>query len=300
MGEPFTAAGATTGAILIKNLYADMWTEGIERKSDLAQIMPAPSDYPGDTAYRWKLHGGANGSVTTYSEGDPDPDVDSQDWYNAAVSWSYLKGMLQVTGHARDAMGSNWGIGLEEENILLAQDMQTYWESVAISSLLDAIDSTTTYAGITRGSATYFESLETAINAPVGYQDIINAIEAMADDGRGQMISTLVIPWNQATNIYNLTGGPAIKYGSPSDLAAGYFNQSFGGVIPIKPIRGLTDTVILGLNLGGDKWKRPRIRNWQTSFQGRSGDSDVYQITYGDVLVCKDPRVQFKLTGCTA
>ncbi len=41
-------------------------------------------------------------------------------------------------------------------------------------------------------------------------------------------------------------------------------------------------------------------RPYTVDYQGRSGDSDVYQISWAGNLVCRRPKESGKLTGVTA
>ena len=49
-----------------------------------------------------------------------------------------------------------------------------------------------------------------------------------------------------------------------------------------------------------DNFKGKIIRPFSVKDMGPSGDSDVYQLSWGGQLVCKQPRFQGKLTGVTA
>lgn len=302
MAAAFTAAGTTTGAALIKEIYMPSWIEGVFKNNELLKHFPSPVASGGDTAVRWKVHGGANGSVEVFGEGQAQPSADSQDWYNAAVNFVYFRAMVQLTGHAKDAMKSNWVNGLEEEMTLAKEDITdlittSYMESTY--GLEVAVDATSTYAGITRGSATYFESQETAVSAAVGYSNLIAMYQGLRDNNVGAKPGLILCPWNQYTRIYNISGGPAIRASDSNDIARGYEAISFNGV-PVAPLPDMTDTVILFLDMGPEKWAHIVHRDWDVKQMAPSGDSDVYQISYAGILACKNPMKQGKLTGCTA
>jgi hypothetical protein len=298
----FTAAGTTSGAALIKQIYMPGWVEGVFKNNALLQHFPAPVDSGGDTACRWKVHGGANGSVEVFAEGQVQPSADSQDFYNAAVNYIAFRAMVQITGHARDAMRSNWVNGLEEEMMLAKEDIMdlittSYMESTY--GLEVAVDSTSAYAGITRGSATYFESQETAVSAPIGYSHMMAMYQGLRDNNVGAKPGLIMCPWNQYSRIYAISGGPTVRAADSNDVAKGYEAITFNGV-PIAPMPDMTDTVILFLDMAPEKWAHVVHRNWDVKQMGPSGDSDVYQISYSGILACKDPKKQGKLTACTA
>jgi hypothetical protein len=162
-----------------------------------------------------------------------------------------------------------------------------------------AIDSSSTYAGVTRGSAAWFDSKETAVGGLLAVTDMMDMYESIRDNDCGGVPGKILCPWNQYTNYYNLSGVPGMKIFSPTDSAPGYEAQSFNGK-PIAPIADMTDTIMLFIDERPGKWVRPRIRDWQVNDQGRSGDSDVYAVNYADALVCREPKFQGKLTGITA
>lgn len=302
MSAPFQAGGATAGAILIKQIYLPSFIDGTFKNNSLVSLFPAPQDSGGDTACRWKVHSDVNGSVEVFTEGQVSPTPDSQEWVNAAVNYTYFRAAIQITGHARDAMRSNWVNGIEEEMTLAREDvidLMTTSFLGATYGLEVSVDSTTTYAGVTRGSATYFEAYETAVSAALGYANLIAMYQALRDNDRGAKPSLILCPWNQYTRIYNLSGGPALRQNPTPDVANGYEAISFNG-IPIKPIPDMTDTVLLMLDTSPEKWAHITHRAWDVKEMAPSGDSDVYQLSYAGTLCCKDPMRQGKLTGLTA
>lgn len=301
---PVTAAGATSGAVLIKTTYDPAFADAVYNNNKLFSLFPAPVRAGGDTAYRWKVRGAGNTSVETFVEGQGSPVAGNQRFYNAAVSWQYFRAEIQITGHARDSLQSSYLPGdiLETEMTLAMQEikdlMTTTWMGSTVG-LEVAVDSTSTYAGITRGSATYFESLETAHSALLSDSGLLDFHEALRDNDRGAEVGLILSPENQATNYYRLIGGPATKQTTPGDSARNLSNQSFNG-IPWVGIGDMTDTIILFLDMRPGMWTHQVIRPFEVNFQGRAGDSDVYEVSTGNALVCRNPKLQGKLTGVTA
>lgn len=298
----FTAGGTTTGAALIHETYSGLLVEGVYKNSGLLPLFPSPVDSGGGTKHQWHVHSAANNSVEVFTEGLPSPAPDNQEYVTAYAAYKHFRGDIQITGHARDAMRSNYVNGLDLEFSMLAEDLMdlvtTTWMD-ATSGIRAAVDATTAYGGITRGSASYFESNENAVNGIVGFSDLITLYEEQRDNDIGARPDLILCPWNQYTRIYEVTGQPAVKNISPADSAEGYLGQVFAGM-QIQPLGDLTDTVIFMLDRRPGKWTVIQHRPLTVSDQGRSGDSDVYEISLSVNLFCLDPKSQGKLTGCTA
>ena len=296
----------TTATEVIRPVVRAGFTEAVYRNNQLIPIFlgsqgGGPIDSGGDTARRWKINSAGNDSVATYSEGDAAPSSGEQTWVSAAVSYTHFWGMVEITGHARAALRSNYVDAVSEEFALAQKDMVDLITTTYITELATAVDSTTAYAGITRGSASYFESAETAVSGLLAETDLEDLMETLMDNDVGAMPGGMqwFMPFNQATNIYRLTGGPATQFIGDADKAPGFLGQSFAGR-PMHSIGDMTDTVIYLLDLSMGKWEVVEHQGFDLIDQGRSGDADLYMITYRGQLVCTDPKTQGKLTGVTA
>jgi hypothetical protein len=298
----FLAGGSTTGTELIKEIYSGQLIEGVYKNSGLLPLFGAPVDSGGGTKHQWHIHTTANDSVETFTEGQGQPDPGNQQYTSPEVSYKYFRGLLNITGHARDAMRRNWVNGLDLEMSMLKEDIvdlvtTTYMD--ATDGIRAAVDSTTTYAGVTRGSVTYFEANENAVNAIVSFGDLIDLYEEQRDNDIGARPDLILCPWNQYTRIYQITGQPAIKNIAPLDAASGYNSQVFAGM-SIQPLGDLTDTVIFMLDRRPGNWTVVQHRPFQVKEMAPAGDSDVYQLSVAVNLICLHPKFQGKLTGCSA
>lgn len=301
MVAPFTSTGTYTGGALVKAAVAPGFVEGVFKNSEVLPVFPAPVGSPGDTAYRWKIHSAANASPEVFTEGADLPEADSQEWVTGAVSYVYFAGTTQISGHARDAMRSSYlPQALDLELTMLRDDMIDLISRTWLGSTYGlelAVDSTSTYAGLTRGSLTAFESKETAVSAIVSFTDMIDMLEALRNAEYAANPNAILCNWNQLTRLYSITGQPAIKQlGSDRDAAPGYTGVSFAG-IPVRAVRDMTTTIILFLDTS--KFANVVHREFQVD-ERRSGDSDVFHLTFANALVCREPMKQGKLTGCTA
>lgn len=297
----------TTAANTIKQAYEGGFEVGVFRNNSLLKWFPPPFPAVGDTAYRWKINTAGNDSVEVYTEGQAQKDPGNQTFGNAAVSWTYVRGMLQFSGHALDALKSNWINQADEEANLLMDDLIDLITTSFMGGTYGielSVDYGSAYAGITRnGSASYFEATETAVSRKLAFQDLIDLQETMRDNDKGSRFGPgnglILCPLNQETNIYQLTGQPAVKNIGPSDAAQNLTAQTFNGV-PIVGLPDWTDSVIAFLDMRPEKWKYPVIRPFSVKEMAPSGDSDVYQVSWGGSLVNKMPKFDGKLTSVTA
>ena len=309
----FTTSGTTTGAALIQEQYeADVvdaiFYNGFQGMTlpDGRELWPKKRAVGGNNC-NWLVRRGANTSTEVFVEGDAQPGADSQHYSAPAVPWTYVRAMAQITGHAIDAMGSNRvGIDVVDSEILgAADDINDLMATSFLGSTYGlelAVDSTSTFGGIARGSATWWESLETAVNDALSGTDLEDMIESLRDNDRGSDVQAFLMPWNQVTRYGRIASTPYVASGPPNDKGAHLSGQTFSG-IPILGIGDMTDTVIMGLDIGTTrkpKFQIKSVRPMQVKEMAPSGDSDVMQISSGAAFVCFDPLRQGKLTGCTA
>jgi len=202
-------------------------------------------------------------------------------------------------------------VGAREDLVDL---MNTSFMGSSTNGLEVSIDSTTTYAGIARGSAAYWESSETAHSAVLSRTGLLNIHETARDNDKGAHTTLILLPHNQATNYVALTGEPnaqnsslrvelGLVGGGAMDLAPSVRNLSFMG-IPIVPLPDFTNTVILGLDTNpirvGPKFGLSVRRDFDVRGPQMSGDDDVYEVSTAATLINHLPRTDWKLTGVTA
>ena len=304
------ALTTTSAAEVIRPIVSEGFTEAVYRNNSLIPIFLAnqggsPRPSGGDTSRRWKVNSAGNDSTQLFVEGQAAPSSGEQTWVSAAVAYNHFRIMLEFTGHARAALQAGQGYvdAIAEEMTLGQKDLVDLITTTFMSGtngMETAVDSTTTYAGIARGSATYWESYEAAAVGTLAVSDLEDAIESLMDNNRGAMAEGLrwFLPWNQATNIYRLTGGSATQFVGDADKAPGFLNQSFAG-IPMTPLGDWTDTVIILADMPG-KWEFTEHEGFRTRDMGPTGDADLVMVTYRAGLECLDPLRQGKLPGVTA
>lgn len=292
----------STAENTIREAYAPGFVDALFRNNSLFNMF-SWREAVGDTAYRWKLHSTGNDSVEIFTEGQGQPDAGVQGFVNAAVSWTYFRGMLQITGHARDALKSNWINHIDEEATMLRRDLVDLITTSFMGSTYGlelAIDYGSAYAGITRnGSAGYFESTETAVGAGVQTTDLQDLEETINNVEKVGKVGVIICGRNQTTRIYNL-GGPHVIYNqNVSDKAPGMNAQTFNG-IPIVWLPDWSTTVIMMLDTTPEEWAPMQIRGFSVKEMGPTGDADRLQLSWGGALCPKNPKKSGKLTGCSA
>lgn len=297
------AVTTSTASEAIRTTYAPGFNEAVYRNpNNMISFFGAPVDSGGDTAYRWKINHSGNSSVEIYSEGQIQPPDGNQGWTNGAVSYLAFRFVTRVTGHARAALRSNWVNAIDEDQTLGVADLVDLITTTYMGSTYGieaAIAATGTYAGITRGSAAYFESTSTAHSAVLDLDGLINLQEAIRDNDKGGQPGLIICPLNQQSNIWRLGGGGGIKNTGYGDAAEALTRQTFNG-IPILAMPDWTDTVIAMLDIRPGHWLTVQHQPFMVHDQGRSADSDVYMTTYMGVIVGKFPRCDGKLTSVTA
>ncbi len=303
MGTPFTTSGTAQGAVLIQEMYYDGVVKAIYLNNDFLRLFTKKT-WPGGNNYNWIVRRGSNASVEIFTEGQAQPAPDSQDYSRAYVAWTYGRGMIQVTGHALDAMRSNYvGIDVVDSEVEgCSEDIEDLLNTSFMGStygITKAIDSTATFAGIARGASPWWESTVTSVGRKLAFQDLIDLQETIRDNDKGGKPGAIFCPLNQETNIYQLTGQPAVKQIGPSDAAPALTSQSFNGW-PIIALGDFDDNTILMVDVRPKQWLVPVIRPMSVKAMAPSGDSDIYQISTGSALICHNPKNHGKLSSVTA
>jgi hypothetical protein len=306
---PFTTTGTANGAVLISEVYGPGIVDAVYTNDWLSTQIGGRSIFPtkvwgGGTKANWLVRKAGNSSVTVFTEGEAQNAADAQSYAHAAVAWTYLRGMVQISGHALDAMRSNYASMsvVDSEIGGTSKDLGDLLCTSFLGStygLEVAIDNTTTYAGIARGSAAYFESTETDVSAKLAATDLLDLLETIRDNDKGGRPSCWLAPLNQQTNMYNLSGVPSVTQVTDQDRAPAFGNQSFGG-LPIIAIGDMTDSLIVALDARPGQLDVAVIRPLQVKPMAPSGDSDIYQLSIGAALLVYSPKNSGKLVNLTS
>jgi hypothetical protein len=273
----------------------------------------------GDTNYRWKVQSAGNTSVAVFTESASAPTPVAATYVNAAVSYTYFWGWIRISGHVRDAMRNAQYPKMNlitNEFISTTADIADLMSTSFLGStygLEVSIDSGTTYAGIARGSAGYWESTETSVGGAQTKASLSNAMEGAEDNDKGGKISLILCPRNQLTNYQTFSGTPntanhglraeqsQLRYGF--DVEAPTTSLTFQGVAMVG-VPDMTNTVMLGLDLRqtpvGPNFGVSTRRQFEIRGPVISGDDDVWEISSAAAVICHMPKFCWKNTGVTA
>lgn len=296
----FTTTGTNQGAALIQELYAKGFVTCVYYNGFMDLFPKKP--WGGGLGYNWTCKRGGSSSVEVFTEGQAQPGADPQDYAIAQVVWTYVRAMCQITGHAIDAMGSNYaGIDVVDSEINgAAEDVRDLMSTSFLGStygLEVAVDSTTTYAGVTRGANSWFESAETSVGDVLAESDLADLLETLRD--RGASPRLMLLPWNQYTRLGNIAGVPFLQQEPTRDKGAHRTGLTYAGMDVIG-IGDMTDTILVMLDPGNEEIILPVIRPMQVKEMAPSGDADLFQVSSGACFVIKRPHRQGKLVSLTS
>ena len=298
-------ATLTTHSNALNEVFLPKYQEAVFYNSDVLRYFGSPKPHPGGGRYvNWQVHSAAAGTTAIYNESSIMPSASNETVVNAYVSPVYIWDTVQISGILKDALGSGGHYDAFDTEIGgKINSIKDLFETSFLASTYGlelAVDSSSDYAGITRSSASYFQSTETAVSAALSVADLRDLIESCKDNDKGGLRKPLwMVPWNQYSNIWSLTGSPGTKFFSNKDPLENYSNQMLDNA-PVVPVADMTDTVILALDMRPELWRYEEFRPLTITEHNKSGDSDVYLLTAALSLACLNPKMHGKLTGVTA
>lgn len=314
-----------TAALSLAAALKDQRVEGIVEslfRNDEVMGEFATRDFTGGATINITHHYAGNTSVGRYSEGDAAGVAGSQSYIVAQWGPSYYKGVIQITGHARDQLRNGdpqaaFFDQISEEFARIIPDMvHAISEDMLGTGLVDPVgvqgicDSAGSIAGLSRSTYTWFQAFEGASltsSTVIEVADIDSATYQSHDPPYNGRVSALWTSWKQQFRYKTKIGNAGVSNsplrinvngGGPVTFNSGDVrDQAFYGSTPIKPKMGLTNSVWLGLTEStffvGD------MREWTVEQLGKTDDSDKFLVTRAVGLGNEDPRRNWKLTGYT-
>lgn len=298
-------ATLATKATALNEIFLPQYQEAVYYQSEFLKYFGTPKPHQKGGRYvNWTVHSAAAGTAAIYNEATAMPVAGQETMVQAYVSPVYIWDTVQISNILLDAVGSAGHYDVFDTEIQgKINSIRDLFETSFMASTYGvelAVDSSSNYGGITRSSATYWQSTETAVSAALAVSDLRDLIEACKDNDKGGLKKPLwFVPWNQYSNIWSLTGSPGTKQFNPNDPLESYSNQTLDGA-PVVPLGDMTDTVILALDMRPELWRYEEFRPLTVKPHHQSGDSDVYLLTAGLSLACLNPKMHGKLTGVTA
>jgi len=323
-------ASTTTLSPLVKPVVAAESTlvKFVNRKlfSTLRLIGVPEFTQDGGSAVEWRINRSTgNSSVEIFAEGQAPLSPGSQTWGSPQLDFVYHRGIIQITGHAMDRMKSTYLPGemtpatLHGEVSGVMDDIEDLYNNTFLGSanngLQIAIDLTGIYASLARASVPDWASFEQAGAGGALTTAFMSATaEALRDNDRGGNLEAIIMPESMLTNYASLVGpenatdaAKLVRYQSEAgggavtaDVGFNPMKASFN-TVPIYGMPDLTDTEILFLCDIKRAWGVVTIRPFHTRQLGIDDDSEARtQISIGMTPVCRNPRLQGKITNLAA
>lgn len=293
-------------------------TDLVYRAPDLLQWLMArgaSGKMTGAYPFTWNAITAANSAAATFSEGEAIGLPGKQTYTRYSLSPTYARAPFAMSGHSRDqtSSGGTYGDLLQIETNKAVVDLYKKVDdilcgttsNVGIQSAIDANDS---YAG---SSSSPWVSVETNVGGALTVGVLQDAEEAVVTSPYIGNPTDLLMPRNQITNYLNTVGTGAttslvrLVAGAPFD--AGSMPQgtcTYNGM-PVVPIRGLTNTVALMVDMTPGSDGRAGIylgiaRDVLVEKLAKTSDDDNYVASIAFLLKVDRRNAHVKLTGLTA
>lgn len=327
-----SGATTTTAAHAIRDQFMPGFVRAVWRNMALLRLMraigafglpvkggyerePNPSTVT-DDPINWHLNSAGNSAIETFDESTVVGDAGYQEWARATLTVVGHRGIFGVTKILEDALkdGGNFPAGFDTEQELLREDIgnavnDTYLGS-GTNGIQNMIAATGTYAGITRGSAAYFESTVDSTSAAQTIAKHKSVHLTMRDAEKGGMLTLNLTSPTQA-NTYSSLVGSTTTVNHPQVTA---LLQSMGGAgawdvgvyvngmtlhnAPIIEMPDLTSTIWLYVDTTARAgWFHLVPRPYRTVWHQNEGDGAKYVTSVRSMLGIKNPKLCAKRTG---
>jgi hypothetical protein len=290
-------ANTTTLAELIVQLYKGPWVEALNTNTFLLTRIQQKTGV--GEGVRWPVRYAGNTSAGSYAEGDSGAGAGNQGFKKAFLTWKLNKVEVEVSGLAQ-AIGDNGGMivpALRTELDLGLSDVRGNINTQLMSDgagnsgkditgLFAAIADTGTYAGLDRGTYTWWKSY---VNANGGtprnlteelMRDVKTTVEARG--GRVNAIYTGSKQWYAYGDILRTER----RQVNPTTLTGGYQALDFEGV-PLIKVPGY-DTNRMDF-VDEDLLEYVVLKDFEAKPMAKTKDSDVIWVTHYSQLVCRNP-----------
>jgi hypothetical protein len=288
------------------------------RKTDLIDFFRSQGrirPWQGAPTKQWALTYSGNGSAELFVEHQALPGAGKRSFATASISPWYARAVAAVTGHLVDAIakGGTYEDLLEGElkdatKALLYLMEQTLAGSASNKGIFNYIDAADVNQGLDPATVTLWASLETAIGGVLDVADMQDFYISMTGSGRGADPSVIVANTNQMRNYGNIQGPAAAgsiyrgtlpgESGKPYDLGVMHKGMGFNAV-PFAPVRSITNSEILWLDLVNDDPAVYMMRDFKTEELGKRNDNTEFMISVGLALQVPNRRMHGKMTGIT-
>jgi len=290
-------ANTTTLAELIVQLYKGPWVEALNTNTFLLTRIQQKQGV--GEGVRWPMRYAGNTSAGSYAEGDSGAGAGNQGFKKAFLTWKLNKVEVEVSGLAQ-AIGDNGGMivpALRTELDLGLSDVRgnintqlmsdgTGNSGKDITGLYAAIADTGTYAGLDRGTYTWWKSFVSAnAGTPRNLtEELIRTVKSTVE-ARGGRVTAIYAGSTQWYRYGDLLRAER-RQQNPTSLTGGYQALDFEGV-PLIKVPGYSQTRMDFVN--EDLLEYVVLKDFEAKPMAKTKDSDVIWVTHYSQLVCRNP-----------
>jgi len=291
------AATTTTLAELIVQLYKGPWVEALFTNTFL--LTRIQQKQGAGEGVRWPVRYAGNASAGSYAEGDSGAGAGNQGFKKAFLGWKLNKVEVEVSGLAQ-AIGDNGGMivpALRTELDLGLSDVRgnintqlmsdgTGNSGKDITGLFAAIADTGTYAGLDRGTYTWWKSYVSANGGTPRNltEELIRTVKSTVE-ARGGRVTAIYAGSSQWYRYGDLLRAER-RQQNPTSLTGGYQALDFEGV-PVIKVPGYPQTRMDFVN--EELLEYMVLKDFEAKPMAKTKDSDVIWVTHYSQLVCRNP-----------
>ncbi|MHC5062111.1 MAG: hypothetical protein ACYTFK_13685 [Planctomycetota bacterium] len=298
------AATTTTLATAIQTIFGPKMIKTFDEGTPLLNLLGKSPSRGGDST-DWKLNYAGNAGEA-YSEGDTPPAAGNQSFADATVAHSNYWNVVQITGHAMDAMKNGYFDGVEKEMMGGVSGLLRTIELALMAQLVAAINDDTSYAGQTRAtvhSDSYVVAGGSAALTLAMLSELYEALKlsprSVGYDPSDHMFLSAPEQWTAYTEIATgityvgddeSTGvhRPFTTAQTDTSLDAGLQAKSgFYNRIPWFEVNSLTNTYVFLTRRSNILIEESRALT--IAPLGKIDDSDRFLLTWGGNLTHEDP-----------
>jgi len=290
-------ADTTTLAELIVQLYKGPWVEALNTNTFL--LTRIQQKQGAGEGVRWPVRYAGNTSAGSYAEGDSGAGAGNQGFKKAFLGWKLNKVEVEVSGLAQSvgdaggmivpALRTELDLGLADVrgniNTQLMSD-GTGNSGKDITGLFAGIADTGTYAGLDRGTYTWWKAY---VNANGGTprnltEELMRDVKSTVE-GRGGRVKAIYAGSTQWYRYGDLLRAER-RQQSPTSLTGGYQALDFEGV-PVIKVPGYPQTRMDCVD--EDLLEYVVLKDFEAKPMAKTKDSDVIWVTHYSQLVCRNP-----------
>ncbi len=290
-------ANTTTLAELIVQLYKGPWVEALFTNTFLLTRIQQKQG-AGD-GVRWPVRYAGNTSAGSYAEGDSGAGAGNQGFKKAFLGWKLNKVEVEVSGLAQavgdaggmivPALRTELDLGLADVRGNINTQLMSDGTGNAgkdITGLFAAIADTGTYAGLDRGTYTWWKSYVSANGGtPRNLTEELMRTVKSTIEARGGRVTAIYAGSAQWYRYGDLLRAER-RQQNPTSLTGGYQALDFEGV-PLIKVPGYSQTRMDFVD--EELLEYMVLKDFEAKPMAKTKDSDVIWVTHYSQLVCRNP-----------